>query len=103
MQHFELWIFGSNNNLNIFGISDCKFDLQFQLVCLMLIPLLHDLLSPFANVLLNLIFILLHALFSPFANLLLNLIFVLLHALLSPFASLLLNLIFPLLFALLCF
>jgi hypothetical protein len=48
-----------------------------------LILLLHVLLSPFASLLLNLVFVLLHALFSPFANLLLNLVFVLLLALLS--------------------
>jgi hypothetical protein len=56
MQHFELWIFGSNNDLDLFGTFDSKFGLQFQLVCLMLIHLLHVLLSPFANLLLNLVF-----------------------------------------------
>ncbi len=64
MQHFELWIFGSNNNLDIFGTFDCKSHPQFQLVCLMLIFFLHALLSPFVDMLLNLIFSFLLALFS---------------------------------------
>ncbi len=41
MQHFELWIFRSNNNLNIFGTFDCisfttstcMFDVDFSFTC----------------------------------------------------------------------
>ncbi len=83
MQHHNLWIFGSNDNLDIFGTFDYKSSLQFQLLCLSLILLLHALLLPFANLLLNLIFALLLALLSPFVDLLLNLIFALLLTLLS--------------------
>ncbi len=61
MQYFKLWIFGSNNNPYIFGTFDYKSGLQVQLVCAMLIPLLHALLSPFANQLLNITFVLLLA------------------------------------------
>jgi len=63
MQHFEFWIFESNGELDIFGTFDCKFGLQFQFVCLMLIHLLHVLLSPFAVLLFNLVFTLLFVLF----------------------------------------
>jgi hypothetical protein len=57
MQHFELWIFGSNCNPYIFGTSNYKSSLQVQLVCAMLIPLLHALLSLVANQLLNIAFV----------------------------------------------
>jgi len=85
IEHFKLWIFGSNSNLDISRTFDCKFGLQVQLVWPMLILLLHVILSPFTNLLLNLIFLFLHALFSSFANQLLNIVFVLLFVLLFFF------------------
>ncbi len=49
MQHYELWVFISNNNLDIFGTFYYKFGLQFQLLCLSLILLLHALLFTFCR------------------------------------------------------
>jgi hypothetical protein len=75
------------NHLDIFGTSNCRYGLQFQLVCLMLILLLHAPLSLFVDMLLNLILALLLALLSIWhlfsTNILLNLDDHFLHVLLS--------------------
>ncbi len=96
MQHFKLWIFGSNGNPNTSWTFDYKFDLQFLFGIPMLMFLLQALLWHwdllFVDLLLNLGFVhLLGILLSlanlSLSNLLLKLIIALLFLLGLTFAS----------------